>query len=229
MAETNYDTLFGRIAVEQGLCTKDELRQALEKHQSLTAENPVALLDVMIKLGYLTATQASRLKTNVKESKNVAQKIPGYQILGKIGAGAMAIVYKAKQLSLNRIVAIKILPKRFSENPEYVERFYKEGQAAAKLNHNNIVQAINVGEAHGYHYFVMEYVEGHSIHEEMAHGKRYTDKEALDILLQVCRALAHAHERGLIHRDIKPKNILITPDKVVKLANTIILLKMNIP
>jgi len=131
----------------------------------------------------------------------------------------MAIVYKAKQLSLNRTVAIKILPKRLSENPEYVERFYKEGQAAAKLNHNNIVQAFDVGEAAGYHYFVMEYVEGKTLHEDLSDGKVFAEDEALDIIIQVARALAHAHARGLIHRDVKPKNIMINPAGVAKLAD----------
>jgi serine/threonine-protein kinase len=117
------------------------------------------------------------------------------------------------------MVAIKILPKRFSENPEYVERFYKEGQAAAKLNHNNIVQAIDVGEAGGYHYFAMEYVEGKTIYEDLAVGKVFSEKEAIDIIIQVCRALLHAHSCGLIHRDVKPKNIMINKDGIVKLAD----------
>ncbi|MHC4623457.1 MAG: serine/threonine protein kinase, partial [Planctomycetota bacterium] len=142
-----------------------------------------------------------------------------YKILGKLGAGAMAIVYKAKQLSLNRTVAIKILPKRFSENSEYVERFYREGQAAAKLNHNNIVQAYDVGEAGGYHYFVMEYVEGKTLYDDLAAGKVFAEEEALDIIMQVSRALEHAHARGLIHRDVKPKNIMIDSAGVVKLAD----------
>jgi len=131
----------------------------------------------------------------------------------------MAIVYKARQLSLNRTVAIKILPKRFSENPEYVERFYKEGQAAAKLNHNNIVQAYDVGEAGGYHYFVMEYVEGKTIAEDLSAGKVFSEQDALEMIIQVARALAHAHSCGLIHRDVKPKNIMINKNGVVKLAD----------
>jgi serine/threonine-protein kinase len=146
-------------------------------------------------------------------------QIPGYKILGKLGAGAMAIVYKATQLSLNRTVAIKILPKRFTENPEYVERFYKEGQAAGKLNHNNIVQAYDVGEAGGYHYFVMEYVEGKTIYDDLAAGKIFTEEEAVDIIIQVARALKHAHACGLIHRDVKPKNIMINVAGIVKLAD----------
>ena len=149
--ETNYDTVFGKMVVEQGLCTDDELRHSLEELESRSKVNPAILKDLMIELGYITATQAERLKTGIKESKVAAHKIPGYKVIGKLGAGAMAVVYKARQLSLNRMVAIKILPKRFSENPEYVERFYKEGQAAGRLNHPNIVQAIDVGEAGGYH------------------------------------------------------------------------------
>jgi serine/threonine-protein kinase len=131
----------------------------------------------------------------------------------------MAIVYRAKQLSLNRTVAIKVLPKRFTENPEYVERFYKEGQAAAKLNHNNIVQAFDVGEAGGYHYFVMEYVEGKTLYDDLSEGKVFGEEEALDIVIQVARALLHAHSVGLIHRDVKPKNIMINTAGVVKLAD----------
>ena len=217
--ETNYDTIFGKLAVEQGLCTDAELRRALEELKSRSKVNPVILKDLMVDLGYVTTTQAERLKGKIKESKAVAHQIPGYKILGKLGAGAMAIVYKGKQLSLNRTVAIKILPKRFTENPEYVERFYKEGRAAAKLNHNNIVQAYDVGEAGGYHYFVMEYVEGPTLYDGLSAGKVYSEEEALDVIMQIARALHHAHSCGLIHRDVKPKNIIINPSGVVKLAD----------
>jgi serine/threonine-protein kinase len=120
---------------------------------------------------------------------------------------------------LTRTVAIKVWPKRFRENPEYVERFYKEGQAAGKLNHNNIVQAFDVGEAGGYHYFVMEYVEGKTLYDDLAAGKVFSEDEALDIIIQVAHALAHAHARGLIHRDVKPKNIMINTAGVIKLAD----------
>ena len=173
----------------------------------------------MVDLGYITENQSERLKISLKEQKAAAHHIPGYKILGKLGMGAMAIVYKARQISLNRMVAIKVLPKRFSENPEYVERFYKEGQAAAKLNHTNIVQAYDVGEAGGYYYFVMEYVEGKSLYDDLSAGKVYSEKEAIDIVIQVAHALAHAHARGLIHRDVKPKNIMINQNDKVKLAD----------
>jgi len=217
--ETNYDTIFGKMAIEQGLCTDEELKHSLEELKLHSQANPMALKDVMVELGFVTDTQAERLKTDIKESKAVATKIPGYKVLGKIGAGAMAFVYKARQLSLNRIVAIKVLPKRFTENPEYVERFYKEGQAAGKLNHPNIVQAFDVGESGGYHYFIMEYVEGKTIADDLVAGKVFSEKEALEIIIQVAHALAHAHAKGLIHRDVKPKNIMIHKSGVVKLAD----------
>jgi len=217
--ETSYDTIFGRMAVEQGLCTNEELQHSFKELQERRKHQPVLLRDLMVELGYITETQARRLKSTIKESKVAAHQIPGYKILGKIGAGAMAIVYKAKQLSLNRVVAIKVLPKRFSENPEYVERFYREGRAAAKLSHNNIVQAYDVGEAGGYHYFVMEYVEGRTLYDDLSAGKIFSEQEAIDIVMQVANALAHAHSRGLIHRDVKPKNIVIDKSGVVKLAD----------
>jgi serine/threonine protein kinase len=217
--ETNYDTIFGKMAIEQGLCTDEELRQSLKELESRSKVNPTILKELMVELGYVTTTQAERLKESLKESKAAAHQIPGYKIVGKLGAGAMAVVYKARQLSLNRMVAIKILPKRFSENPEYVERFYKEGQAAGRLNHHNIVRAIDVGEAGGYHYFVMEYVEGKTIADDLAAGKVFEEAEALDIIIQVAKALAHAHACSLIHRDVKPKNIMISTNGTVKLAD----------
>ena len=207
------------MAIDQGLCTDKELQQSLEELQSRSSANPAILKDLMVELGYITESQAERLGTGIKESKAAAHQIPGYKIVGKLGAGAMAVVYKARQLSLNRMVAIKILPKRFTENPEYVERFYKEGQAAGKLNHPNIVQAIDVGEAGGYHYFVMEYVEGKTIADDLSAGKVFEETEALDMIIQVANALGHAHTLSLIHRDVKPKNIMINNHGAIKLAD----------
>jgi len=218
-AETSYDSLFGKLAVEQGLCTDDELRRSIQELKERRKVDPLMLQDLMVELGYVTASQAERLKTGIKESKVAAQQIPGYKIIGKVGAGAMAVVYKAKQISLNRTVAIKVLPRRFSENPEYVQRFYKEGQAAGKLNHPNIVQAIDVGEAGGYHYFVMEFVEGKTIADDISSGHIFGEQEAIEIVIQVCHALQHAHSHGLVHRDVKPKNIMINTQGVVKLAD----------
>jgi serine/threonine protein kinase len=217
---TNYDTLFGRMAVEQRLCTEDEVSECRDELQKLSgAGTPVTLEQLMLKRQYLTRSQIMRLRNLVRENRDVANQIPGYKVLGKLGSGAMAVVYKAKQLSLDRVVAIKVLPKKFVQKSDYVDRFYKEGRIAAKLNHNNIVQAIDVGEVGGLYYFVMEYVEGKTLYDDLSKGKIFDEREALDIIIQLANALAHAHAQGLIHRDVKPKNIMINKDGVVKLAD----------
>jgi serine/threonine protein kinase len=218
---TNYDTIFGKMALDQGLCTNEELRRCIEEAEARQAANPTLLRDLLVERGVITKNQAHRVINSIKESRGstAAHQIPGYLILGKLGAGAMAVVYKARQLSLDRIVAIKVLPKRFTENQEYVERFYKEGKAAGKLNHPNIVQAVDVGEASGHHYFVMEYVEGKTLYDDLSAGKVYGEIEAINVIIQVAEALKHAHSVGLIHRDVKPKNIMINKEGIVKLAD----------
>jgi eukaryotic-like serine/threonine-protein kinase len=118
-----------------------------------------------------------------------------------------------------------VLPKARSNDTDFVDRFYKEGRAAARLSHPNIVQAIDVGSnSENIHYFVMEYVEGATLYDMMqpppaGTGKRFNEAEALDIGIQIADALAHSHKKGLIHRDVKPKNILLTPQNVAKLTD----------
>ncbi|MFQ6049095.1 MAG: serine/threonine-protein kinase, partial [Phycisphaerae bacterium] len=221
MVDLTEETLFGRLLVEQKLATPDEVRAALARQKELARHGTRrSLADVMVEQGYVTRSQIKRLGSQLDDSlTRPAQQIPGFQILTKLGAGAMATVFKAKQISLDRTVAIKVLPRRLSENKEFVQRFYREGRAAAQLNHNNIVQAIDVGEAGGYHYFVMEYVEGHTVYDELAKGKVFSEQEAVQIIIQIARALQHAHDRGFIHRDVKPKNIMLTADGVAKLAD----------
>ena len=208
-----------RYLLGHGLIDQVELDECIQAQQAFTDQNDqTSVTGLLVSHGYLTPKQIERIKSRLEADKPLRQ-IPGFQMLEKIGSGAMATVYKAKQISLDRIVALKIMPKHLSRDREFVERFYKEGRAAAQLNHNNIVQAIDVGEAAGYHYFVMEYVEGESIHEQMSRGKEFTENEALNIITQTARALAHAHERGFIHRDVKPKNVMLASDGVVKLAD----------
>lgn len=217
------DTMIARVLVDSRLMTQEEVNLCKRKQVELARKGEyVSLADIAVQEGFVTKNQVDRItKHSVLEDSMTrsAKHIPGYHIISKLGQGAMATVWKARQLSLERIVAIKILPKRLSENPEFVERFYKEGKAAAKLNSPNIVQAIDVGEAQGYHYFVMEYVEGKTVYDDLSKGRVYSEREALDIIIQVTQALAHAHSKGLIHRDVKPKNIMLTKEGVVKLAD----------
>ena len=202
-----------RAVIEQKLATQEEIDACVGD----TDAGDQTLAGVLVSRQIVTPNQLKRVSELVEAARG--QQIPGYQILCKLGSGAMATVFKARQLSLDRMVAIKVLPRKLSENVDYVQRFYKEGKAAARLNYSNIVQAYDVGESGGFHYFVMEYVEGHSLHDELADGKQFTEAEAIDVTLQIAQALAHAHSQGLIHRDVKPKNIMVTPEGTVKLAD----------
>jgi len=219
-APASLDTELGRAVVERGLATEADVAECRAEQQRLAREanSHKTLAAVMLDKGVVTRRQVDRVKRSLEAARS-SQQIPGFRILARLGSGAMATVFKARQESLDREVAIKVLPRKYSENREYVERFYKEGRAAAKLNHANIVQAIDVGEAGGYHYFVMEYVEGHTLYDDLTGGRKLPEREALRIVLQIARALAHAHERGMIHRDVKPKNIMITRDGRAKLAD----------
>jgi serine/threonine-protein kinase len=129
------------------------------------------------------------------------------------------VVYKARQVSMNRLVAVKVLHPKLAASADFLERLVREAHLAARLSHNNIVQAIDVGSAGPLHYFVMELVEGKTIREELDAGKVYSEHEALEVVVQVAQALAHAHRRGLIHRDVKPANIVLTGEGVAKLAD----------
>jgi serine/threonine-protein kinase len=220
---TSLDTEVGKVVVDMGLATRTEIEFCREQQKQSSDPNQRSLADLLVDHQFITTNQAKRIRKQLEERRG--SQIPGYQLISKLGKGAMATVYKARQMSLDRIVAVKVLPKRLSDNPEFVERFYKEGKAAARLSHNNIVQAIDVGCApEGYHYFVMEYVEGMTLYDIMqpppvGEGRNFAEAEALDIMIQMADALAHAHQRNLIHRDVKPKNILLTSEGVAKLTD----------
>ena len=216
---TNLDTLIGRLVIDQGLATSDEVKHCKTMTRTEGEEpSDKSLAHVLVDREFITKRQLARLREAI-EAERSGNKISGYKILGKLGAGAMATVYKAKQISLDRMVAIKKLPEKFSQNPQFIERFFAEGRAAASLNHPNIVQAFDVGNEGDIYYFVMEYVDGRTVHEDIVEHKRFKEKQAVEIIIQVAEALEHAHNQGLIHRDVKPKNIMITKEGVVKLAD----------
>lgn len=215
------DSLVGRLVVERGLATAEEVeecRRHLKSQSEGSDPKQRTLTSMLVSKGIVTRKQIERLRPLIEEQKSDRQ-IPGFQIIEKLGAGAMATVYKARQISLDRMVAIKILPQKFMNNPQFVERFYAEGRAAAQLNHANIVGALDVGKSGDYHYFVMEFVDGRTVYDDIMERGRYSETDALNIIVQMTRALDHAHKAGFIHRDVKPKNIMITKDGVAKLAD----------
>jgi len=142
-----------------------------------------------------------------------------YEILDKIGTGGMSDVYKAKDHKLNRFVAVKVLKQEFSENTNFVSKFRVEAQAAAGLMHPNIVNVYDVGEEEGIYYIVMELVEGITLKNYIEKKSRLSIKEAISIAIQVSMGIEAAHNNHIIHRDIKPQNIIISKDGKVKVTD----------
>lgn len=142
-----------------------------------------------------------------------------YTILEKIGVGGMAVVYKAKDEKLNRFVTFKVLKEEHIENDEFISRFAVEAQAAARLSHPNIVNVYDVGNEGNIHYIVMEYIDGITLKELINKKAPFDNQEALSVAIQIASALEEAHKNNIVHRDIKPHNILVTRDGDIKVTD----------
>ena len=142
-----------------------------------------------------------------------------YEILEKIGDGGMALVYSAKDHLLNRVVAVKVLRNQFAHDEQFVERFRREARSAASLSHPNIVNIYDVGETAQIHFIVMEYVQGKNLHDLIRKQGQFSQEFIVSVGKQIAMGLAHAHYHGIIHRDIKPHNILITDEGRVKVTD----------
>ena len=143
----------------------------------------------------------------------------GYQIVQKLGQGGMGSVYLARQVSLDRNVAVKVLSPALSEDAGFVARFTREAYAAAQLTHHNVVQVYDIGEDAGRHYYSMEFVEGQTLSGLVARDGKLDPEAAVGYTLQAARGLKFAHDQGLIHRDVKPENLLLNTQGIVKVAD----------
>lgn len=238
---------FGEIVVREGYASRNAVQECLsiqEKLRSFGVE-PKKLGEIMVEKGFLKdsdvdqileiqtniqsgATQGIESRPSLRRSSekhgaevefDPPKQLAGYEILNLLGAGGMGAVYKARQTSLDRIVAIKILPPRTAKNRSFIERFISEARTVARLNHKNIIAGIDVGEDKGFYYFVMEYVEGESLSEIIERDGPLPEAEALNVMVQMARALDHANKHNLVHRDVKPQNILIDQQNQAKLCD----------
>jgi predicted Ser/Thr protein kinase len=154
----------------------------------------------------------------VPSAAEVEAKLPAFEILSVLGHGGMGVVYKARQKTLDRVVALKVLPIAAAATPGFAERFAREAKALARLTHPNIVAVHDSGQSDGLFWLVMEYVDGVNLREAMR-AETIHPKDALAIVPQICDALQFAHEHGVVHRDIKPENVLLDATGRVKVAD----------
>ncbi len=237
------DRRLGELGVRERLVTPGQVEECLKIRARLSAAAGAkdrggvggggkGLGDILVEKGYLTRKGLARLETMLAADLGAGPvpspsepvppqklQIPGYEILALLGKGGMGAVYKARQLSLDRIVALKVLSPESSRDETYLKRFMTEARALARLNHENIVAGIDVGEANGFRYFAMEYIDGEPLSGVIEREGALPEKRALKIGMQVARALAHAEKHGLVHRDVKPQNIMIARNDTAKLCD----------
>jgi eukaryotic-like serine/threonine-protein kinase len=152
-------------------------------------------------------------------SRSVMQSVGDYELIEKVAEGGMGAVYRARRRDGGAIVAIKIMPQHMAGNPVLVKRFEQEFFAAQRLDHPNIVRALDFGETGGVPYLVMEFVEGESLGQKIQREGRLSEAEAIRIIAQVAQGLHRAHKMNLVHRDIKPDNVMVMPDGTAKLCD----------
>jgi serine/threonine protein kinase len=166
-----------------------------------------------------TAAFAGAAVPSVTSGVRHVREVGGFELISRLGEGGMGQVFRARQKSLDRVVALKILTPKLAQNAEYVKRFELEAKAAAKLDHENIVRVIEQGEDAGIRYIAFEFVDGSSLEALLKKRGKLPEQEALGIVRAIALALSYAHSKNLIHRDVKPDNILLTKDRIPKLAD----------
>ena len=218
MAKLNVDTFLDLVRRSR-LVEEDQLNAALSELKRLSGEQPPADADRvanhLVEAGLLTRWQADRLL----EGRHRGFFLGKYKLLSMLGAGGMSTVYLAEHVLMQRRVAIKVLPRQRVDDTSYLARFQREAQAAAALDHRNIVRAYDVDNEGDIHYLVMEYVEGRDLQQMVKQDGPLDPAIAAEYIRQAAEGLAHAHQSGLIHRDIKPANLLVDQRNVVKVLD----------
>ena len=214
------DIRFGQLALQARFITRQELELAVEHQREQAAKGAVSRIgETLMELGFITRSQAQRLLVTQEAAAAKVTRVGHYELLAKLGQGGMGAVYKATDTRSGASVAIKILPRSKAQDREFLRRFEDEFRSTFELDHPNIVKALDIGEADGYHYFAMEYVDGADVYELLETRGRLEEADALSITIQVVQAMDYAQGERLLHRDIKPDNILVDADGFAKLAD----------
>ncbi|MCY3018716.1 MAG: protein kinase [Planctomycetota bacterium] len=214
------ETQFGQIVVARRLATAEDVQLCLETQASEAASGAASrtLGEIMVERGYITPVQAT-LVLEEQRRRQGPKKLGPYELLSKLGEGGMSAVYKARVQATGVEVALKVLPRRYSDDPMFLTRFEREARMGMELEHPNIVSTLDFGEVNGVHYIALEYVDGSSLDGLLKARNILTEREALVIVAKVAEALHHAAENGLVHRDVKPSNIMLSSQGEVKLSD----------
>jgi len=219
MPDTNPDEVFAAIAVATGYLTEEQREECLKICAEFRQKGlaPRSCAKIAFEKKFLSGSQVKRVQKEMR-SRGIHTRLGGYELLERIGSGAMGKVYKAKQLSLDRVVALKILHRDLGRDRRFVARLRREAKLAARVSHPHVVQVFDVGRDQGRHFLVMEYVEGTSLRELLEQGPM-DERRALEIIRDVAKGLGESHAHNIIHRDIKPGNIILDVSGSPKLSD----------
>ncbi len=218
---------FIQLAIKKGFASASNVKVALENIKEKRQRGERAtIVSEMIASGAITDFQADFLIKQISKSSDIAEIevsqdsiIAGYEILSNLGVGGMGTVYKARQVSMDRIVALKVLKEELSNNDRYVMRFLKEAKTAGRINHQHVVNVYDVGKSSGLYYIAMEYVDGDNLKVILQNERQLSPDAAFTYGLQIARALRRMREHKIIHRDIKPENVFVTKSGQAKLGD----------
>ena len=217
---------FPHVAIAQGLLTTDQFRhcRSLQEETLESGEKPAKIENLALKCGFMNEREVRAVNKAIeryrKDSIREAElKISGFEIIEKIGEGGLGTVYRARQISMGRMVALKVLHPQWVEDEEFRKRFLLEARIVGKLSHNNLIQVFDVGKERGRYYFSMEFIDGETVEDILGREGHMPPARAIDITIQILRAIQHISKVDLVHRDIKPGNILMDGSGNAKLGD----------
>lgn len=219
------DLDFATLAIAHKVITREQLEEAeriIDKEAD--AGKPKRLVeDVLLENGILRSEQVWAVykakERLMRDARTRGQRIGGYEIIAKIGEGGLGVVYKARQLSMGRIVALKVLHERWVTDDEFRKRFLVEARLVGRLSHPNLIQVIDVGRYRNTLYFSMEFVDGEPVDATLDREGKINVPACVSIAIQVAGALEYLHQRRIVHRDVKPGNIMVTKAGIAKLGD----------
>jgi serine/threonine-protein kinase len=216
---------FVTVALAHKMIERDDLErcQDLYNQELATSEEPRDLEQIFMDEGVLTeeevwAVRKAQSRMN-RDARAVGRRIGGYEIVGKLGEGGLGVVYKARQLSMGRIVALKVLHEKWVADEEFRKRFLVEARLVGRLSHQNLIQVIDVGRYKETYFYSMEFVDGETVEDIVDRDGAMPVMQALEILFQMVRAIQYLQQYGIVHRDIKPGNIMLSRAGVAKLGD----------
>ncbi len=219
------DQGFSRLSIKNGFMTRDQVDEVfshLSEASSDGADAPT-FEDYVVEHNLMSGAEAAAValayQRLIKDAEKRRWSVSGYEIFNKIGEGGLGVVFKARQISMNRIVALKILHKRWLNDEEFKQRFLIEARLVGKLSHQNLIKVFDVGKEDWKYYFSMEFIEGETLEEKIEREGPIEVVEAIELILQVLRAIRYLSKFDIVHCDIKPSNILLTRDEIAKLGD----------